>query len=244
LLTLRPRFSPTHFHEDPERNPVTGIPKRKEAGGRVVFVLESEEAAIRDALPEVLKPLFIISIHTGLRWSEQAGLHWRDVDVLTGVITVRLSKNGASRQVPMNATVRAALMELAMRRQQTDDPEEPVTGISYRHMNRLFLRAVERATQALRDAGADTTRLRGYTWHGNRHSFASRLVMAGVDPLTLQKLGGWKTLSMVQRYSHLSPGHLRAAVELLDAGGAADAVPASQLARNLTGAASVTAPTE
>jgi len=45
--------------------------------------------------------------------------------------------------------------------------------------------------------------------------FASRLVMAGMDLLTVQRLGGWRTLAMVQRYSHLAPDHLRAAVERL-----------------------------
>ena len=42
--------------------------------------------------------------------------------------------------------------------------------------------------------------------------FASRLAMAGVDPLTKQQLGGWKTLQMVLRYAHLSPDHKRAAL--------------------------------
>ena len=53
----------------------------------------------------------------------------------------------------------------------------------------------------------------GVTWHALRHTFASRLVAAGVDLRTVQELEGWKTLSMVQRYAHLSPGHLAAAVE-------------------------------
>jgi hypothetical protein len=39
--------------------------------------------------------------------------------------------------------------------------------------------------------------------------------MAGVDPLTIQQLGGWKTLQMVQRYAHLSPDHTRQAIERL-----------------------------
>ena len=55
----------------------------------------------------------------------------------------------------------------------------------------------------------------GYVWHSNRHTFASRLAMAGVDMLTLKELGGWKQLSMVQRYAHLRPDHLQAAVERL-----------------------------
>src|SRR4029450_7310630 len=46
-----------------------------------------------------------------------------------------------------------------------------------------------------------------------RHTFASRLVAAGVDLRTVQEPGGWRTLSKVQRYVHLSPGHLAAAVE-------------------------------
>jgi hypothetical protein len=37
----------------------------------------------------------------------------------------------------------------------------------------------------------------------------------GMDLYTVQRLGGWKTAVMVQRYAHLSPDHMRAAVERL-----------------------------
>jgi integrase len=45
--------------------------------------------------------------------------------------------------------------------------------------------------------------------HGGetRRTFASRLAMERVDLLAIKVLGGWKTLSTVQRYAHLSPGH-------------------------------------
>src|SRR6266478_7946956 len=39
--------------------------------------------------------------------------------------------------------------------------------------------------------------------------------LAGVDLYTIQRAGGWKTQVMVQRYAHLSPDHIRAAVERL-----------------------------
>jgi len=39
--------------------------------------------------------------------------------------------------------------------------------------------------------------------------------MAGVNPYTVQALGGWRAFGMVQRYAHLSPEHLHAAVERL-----------------------------
>ena len=39
--------------------------------------------------------------------------------------------------------------------------------------------------------------------------------MDGVDLYTVQRAGGWRTQVMVQRYAHLSPDHMRAAVERL-----------------------------
>jgi site-specific recombinase XerD len=77
----------------------------------------------------------------------------------------------------------------------------------------------------------DGGRLEGYTWHGNRHAFASRLVMAGVDLLTVQTLGGWQTPAMVQHYAYLAPEHVASAVERLVAPSAA-----VELGCNLDGA--------
>ena len=39
--------------------------------------------------------------------------------------------------------------------------------------------------------------------------------MEGVDLLAIKELGGWKTLTMGQRYAHLPPGHQRQAIERL-----------------------------
>jgi site-specific recombinase XerC len=47
-------------------------------------------------------------------------------------------------------------------------------------------------------------------------TFASRLVMAGVDLVTVKELLGHKSIDMTMRYSHLSQDHKRKAVELLD----------------------------
>ena len=68
--------------------------------------------------------------------------------------------------------------------------------------------------EALRDAGRDASRLDGHLALEPSH-VRSRLVMAGVDLLTVKELGGWRTLAMVQRYAHLAPAHLHAAVERL-----------------------------
>ena len=60
---------------------------------------------------------------------------------------------------------------------------------------------------------ADVKRFR---FHNLRHTFATRLVQAGEDIDTVQKLGRWKTISMVMRYAHHHPESLRAGIEILD----------------------------
>ena len=117
--------------------------------------------------------------------------------------------------MPLNSAALSALLDLAAQRTHPADPEELVSRGAYRPVSRDFVRAVAAAQVTLRAAGREdeAARLDGVTWHALRHTFASRLVAAGVDLRTVQELGGWKTLSMVQRYAHLSPDHLAAAVE-------------------------------
>jgi site-specific recombinase XerD len=194
-------------------NPVRGVPQLRENNARLAYLTcEAEELALHEALPVGYRPQFLVSVQTGLRWSEQMGLTWRHVDFLTGFLTIPRSKHGGARRVPMNTVVRSVLVDVATRRTRPDDPDEPVFALRPKQSVLFFPQAVE---AALKEQGRDATRLDGYVWHSNRHPFASRFVMAGVDLRTVQELGGWKTASMVSRYAHLAPGHLTAAVERL-----------------------------
>lgn len=56
-------------------------------------------------------------------------------------------------------------------------------------------------------------------WHDLRHTFASRLVMAGVGLRDVQELMGHKTIAMTCRYAHLAPSHQLEAVRRLDTWG-------------------------
>jgi site-specific recombinase XerD len=65
------------------------------------------------------------------------------------------------------------------------------------------------------EAAVRMAKIRGFSWHCLRHTFASRLVIAGVDLRTIQELLGHKSIAMTVRYSHVSPAHTLAAVERL-----------------------------
>jgi len=70
-------------------------------------------------------------------------------------------------------------------------------------INRQFRKAAEKACIA------------NIRFHDLRHTFASRLVMGGIDIYRAQTLLGHKTARMTQRYAHLSPDFLREAVDTL-----------------------------
>jgi len=90
---------------------------------------------------------------------------------------------------------------------------------------RLRRSAVETPTISMDLGGWFTTvlaeaKVENHTWHCNRHTFASRLVMAGVGLRQVGELLGHGTPQLVWRYSHLAPDHQVAAVELLVTPGA------------------------
>ena len=193
-------------------NPVRGIPKFREAGQRLVWLHEEDEPVLHGVLPARLRPAVILAQHMGFRWGEQAAIRWRDVDMLTGYVTIEPAKG--QRRGAINAEAQDVLLDLAGRR-EPNDADARVFPLSHRQALALLTRSVAQAQAQIREAGGDASRLDGFTWHSLRHTFASRLVMAGVDLRTVQELGGWKTLAMVQRYAHLAPRHLRTAVDRL-----------------------------
>jgi integrase len=62
----------------------------------------------------------------------------------------------------------------------------------------------------------DQADITNFRFHDLRHTFATRLVQNGVDLYSVQKLGRWKNVTMVQRYAHHHPESLRAAIEMID----------------------------
>jgi len=186
-------------------NPTAGIRLPKEPWNKIRFLAHDEEARLIHELSEPLRTLVMLGIYTGVRiQSEGVGLEWEHVDLTCNLVTVpgSLAKNGHERVIPLNRIIRTALAELR-KTAKGGSIFLSGDGLPYRHIRKSFDRACHRAD------------LVGITPHVLRHTFASRLVMAGVDLRTIQELGGWQSLDMVMRYSHLSPHHKAQAVEAL-----------------------------
>lgn len=223
-----------------EKHPFPGLkPLKADKTGRVRFLSPIEEAALRQALvdreaglrqarsrfnvwraarhmkllPERtgdfldhLRPMVVVALNTGLRRGELLGLKWANVNLTGKVLTVTAAtaKSGHTRRVPLN-TEAFDTLTLWYERQKNPKSEALVfPGHRGERMTRIDT------------AWASLTKLAGiknFRLHDCRHHFASKLVQAGVDLYTVKELLGHSEIAMTERYSHLAPDNLRAAVE-------------------------------
>ena len=186
--------------EKVDKNPVVKVQFPKPNNARIGYLTDAEEASLK----AVMDPVDWEA--TGLRRSEQFNLRWDDIDWRKGILIVNLSKNGQRRYLPLNDRV-WELLKIRHKRNKSpfvfpsETGDTPVDGHNF--VVRVFVPAMRLAGVA------------GFTWHCLRHTYASRLVMAGVDLRTTQELMGHLTIQMTLRYSHLAPSHLKDAVNRL-----------------------------
>jgi len=193
-------------NEKVQSNPASRIKRKPEHNDRIRFLTDDEEAELTKVLrihwPHYL-PVFLFSIHTGLRLSEQLGLKWSDISLARKTVSLHRAKAGKTRHVQLNSVALACLENLP----GDHLPSAPV-----------FLNSEGNALRSSRDwfePAIVKAKLRDYTWHCNRHTFASRLVMNGADITTVAKLMGHSTIQMTMRYAHLAPDHVQSAVDRL-----------------------------
>ncbi|MFE8032031.1 phage integrase [Thiohalocapsa marina] len=247
LSALKSLLSTAVEWETIEQHPLTKLkPVKVDTKGKVRYLSPEEEAALRAALEareqrkaeqrdnfnewrkarklatlpqrsgyaDHLQPLVLLALNTGCRRGELFGLEWRDIDLDLRTLTVRgvNAKGGTTRHIPLNAEALAILTQ--WRKQQPGD------GLLFPGKEGERLDNINTAWRKLvKDAG-----LVAFRFHDLRHTFASNLVMAGVDLNTVRELLGHGDIAMTLRYAHLAPGHKAAAVELLTQTGTVTAI--------------------
>lgn len=139
-----------------------------------------------------------------MRKEEILSLKWDQVDLRHGFILIDRTKNGERRGIPINETLGDTLRGLQRRLDVPWVFYDPFNGKRYGGVKNSF-------KQACKLAG-----IIDFRFHDLRHTFASHLVMSGVDITTVKELLGHKTLAMTLRYSHLAPSHKVKALGILD----------------------------
>lgn len=184
-------------------NPVRDVKRYKESGHRVRWMKLDEETKLRAALPADrpdLQAELDLAVNTGMRRGELFNVRWNDVDRQNKLLYCD-GKTGRS-EVLLNGKALEALDELEKRSRGCVGIIRESTCDGKRDWRRWFEDAVK--------AAGIQERL---CYHDLRHTYASRLVMAGVDIRTVCKLMRHGSIGMTMRYAHLSPDHTRAAAE-------------------------------
>jgi|SRR3990167_4473754 len=171
---------------------------------RLRYLSRGECQELIDSCDKHLKPIVITALNSGMRKGEILGLKWDNVDLKAGFILLNQeqTKNSERKEIPINKTLRETLEGITSQFEYVF--VNPLSGQRYSDVKRSF-------TSALKKSG-----IKDFHFHDLRHTFASHLVMAGIDLVTVKELLGHKDLKMTLRYSHLSPSHKLKAVATLD----------------------------
>ena len=190
------------------QNPAQDVKRLKATHKKPRFLSREEGVSLLDAASDDWKALIATGLYAGLRAGELMNLQWQDVNFKNRTITIQAKddwqpKNRKVRVIPISSRLLAYLQKHP--RHITSpylfcDPD----GSKYSVLGRKLISIAKHAG------------LTGVTPHTLRHTFASWLVMGGTDLATVQKLLGHSDIATTMIYAHLTPDHLKAAVERLN----------------------------
>ena len=201
LKHLKSAFETAVRWEMLESNPFRKVKLLKVKGNNFPKFFTKEEVAVMlSCIPEgAFKALILFYLYTGCRRNEALDLKWGDVDLEEKTVTFLMTKSGLSRVVPFNGELYPVLQGLP-RDGERVFPFKP-DYVTHQFKKIVLASGIENATNL--------------HVHSLRHTYASHLVMAGVDIKTVSELLGHSSVKVTEMYAHLMPNHLKASVERL-----------------------------
>ena len=157
----------------------------------------------------------MLCLNTGLRVGELTGLVWKDVwdfsqDCPVETMTIRpeIAKRKKERVVPLNLKAREALVGLVKLYGKINPPDSLLTsrkggGLSARQFERVI-------REGAKTGGISRINV---TPHVLRHTFATNVLKAGCDVMTLKELLGHSDVSTTMIYTHIDSAQKRRAVD-------------------------------
>ncbi|MFH1014692.1 MAG: tyrosine-type recombinase/integrase [Nitrospirota bacterium] len=202
LACLKSMFNRAIEWDKAQENPVRKVKLFRENNKRLRYLEREEIVKLLANCKRNLKSIVIVALNTGMRKGEILGLKWHDVDFKRGIIYLLNTKNSEKREIPMNEQVKTALIRTRKHARSPYIFCKP-DGKPYGDIKKSFFTAMKKSD------------IINFRFHDLRHTFASQLVMSGIDLNTVRELLGHKSLEMTLRYSHLSPDHKKRAVDIL-----------------------------
>jgi integrase len=190
-----------------EENPVQKVKLFSEKDRQKERIItEEEEARLLAACPNYVRPIIDTALNTGMRRGEIFNLEWKQVDLKEGAIRVVYTKSGRDRIIPINDRMyRVFLEQKQLNGKSTYVFPNADTGRPFTDIKKSFKCACEKSG------------IKDLRFHDLRHTFASRLVRAGVDLITVRDLLGHFSVRVTQRYTHTGKDQKQRAVDLLSA---------------------------
>jgi integrase len=209
----------------PKVNRVPYIPMLKENNVRKGFFEHPEFIALRDALPEYLKPFVTFGYKIGWRDKEIASLQWSNVDLQNGIVTLKAgeTKNDDARTVYLDDEMKSLLMNQWVRRKNNSKL------LPYVFVNRTGNGPICNIKKAWNNAcrqlglgygykvSGDYVRQwesklsHGPIFHDFRRTAIRNMVRSGIPEMVVMMISGHKTRSVFDRYNIVSDADLKAA---------------------------------
>ena len=181
-------------------NPVRQIRMPKPGKPRQRRLEAGEEEALlqacRDSSAHYLEMFVILAIETGMRFGELASVDWENVNLEKRTIYLPDTKNGSPRTVPLSTRALNAIQT------QPRSVDGRLFSAKSGSIRSAFLIALRKAQAKKPESKSFLRELR---FHDLRHEAVTRLFEKGLNPIEVGLVSGHKTLSMLQRYTHLRP---------------------------------------
>ena len=212
LQLIKAMFNWAHNQNLIADNPIHKVPILRDVRRKFPRIFSKEELEIIfKTAPSPYNEFFRLLVYTGMRVGEALYLEWSDIDRKSGLIKIQ-SKPGFHpktyeiRSVPIHPAIAEIFTDSQIRKSVKyifDDG----------HGNHAFTndRALKYLKNTLRLNSLPDANL--YTF---RHTFASNLVMAGVDIATIKELMGHASITTTEQYLHVAPERKISAIERLE----------------------------
>lgn len=194
-------------------NPVKDVQRMKIDDTRRLKFLSIEECKrLLDVTPPNLYPIFFTFLNTGMRKGELENLEWTDIDFKRRKIKIQWKETWQPKTGEREIPIGEQLLDLLKKHKEKNDAGSKSNFVfPHKDSGKIKTKLRDKMIEIAKKAKIDgLTKL-----HTLRHTFASHLVMAGVDLPTVKKLMGHSDIQTTMIYAHLAPDHLANAVDKL-----------------------------